>query len=92
MTPRRDYSEFPEVKRLYLELEQPNVSWIDYGIRLRHIVDVDSPFVEILAYAKKFGRLPNCMHILVTLSGVHAPTGTPITWYGYLSGFSKRVG
>jgi len=74
-----DYTEFPDVKRVFLPLVQPNVAWMDYGIRIRHVVDDHSPLQEVLAYFSKFGRLPNAFHILVTVSGVHAPTGTPVT-------------
>lgn len=79
MRRRRDYTEFPDVKRVFLPLVQPNVAWMDYGIRIRHVVDDHSPLQEVLAYFSKFGRLPNAFHILVTVSGVHAPTGTPVT-------------
>jgi hypothetical protein len=87
---RRDYTNFPEIKRTPLELDQPTILYIDYACRVSHEVCSASPLRPFVDRAMTSNgsrctqewqdcTLSNAFHITVTLTAVSACTGVDCT-------------
>jgi len=73
-----DYTSFPEVRRQNLKLTQPDIAWMEYGVRVFHHISEDSPLRRITENSMNTGKLPRTFHILATVTGTHACTGQQV--------------